>query len=158
MLFALQVRGVDFVLGENNNQIRSVCRTSVRAIPRFTTFFRSFSSSDKKKKEIIETRNESDNLIYNTEKQLKEYGKKLDDATKQNIQKALDDLRASTQGDDMEAMKAKLEEAKKQVMSIGEQLYKNKGPEAAAGADASANAGAENKKEDVVDAEFTEKH
>ena len=46
----------------------------------------------------------------------------------------------------------------KQVMSIGEQLYKNKGPEAAAGADASANAGAENKKEDVVDAEFTEKH
>ena len=118
----------------------------------------SFADADKKKKEIIETRNESDNLIYNTEKQLKEYGKKLDDATKQNIQKALDDLRASTQGDDMEAMKAKLEEAKKQVMSIGEQLYKNKGPEAAAGADASANASAENKKEDVVDAEFTEKH
>ena len=122
----------------------------------------SFAEADKKKKEIIETRNESDNLIYNTEKQLKEYGNKLDDATKQNIQKALDDLRASTQGEDMEAMKAKLEEAKKQVMSIGETLYKNKGPEAAAGAagaaGASANNGADNKKEDVVDAEFTEKH
>lgn len=122
----------------------------------------SFADADKKKKEIIETRNESDNLIYNTEKQLKEYGKKLDDTTKQNVQKALDELRASTQGNDMEAMKAKLEEAKKQIMSIGEMLYKNKGPEAAAaagtGADASANTGAGNKKEDVVDAEFTEKH
>ena len=122
----------------------------------------SFADADKKKKEVIETRNESDNLIYNAEKQLKEYGNKLDDATKQNVQKALDELRTASQGDDIEAMKTKLEEAKKQIMGIGEALYKNKDAGAAdatgAGATGATGAtGAEDKKEDVVDAEFTEK-
>ena len=117
----------------------------------------SFADADKKKKEVIETRNESDNLIYNAEKQLKEYGNKLDDSTKQNVQKALDELRTASQGDDIEAMKTKLEEAKKQIMGIGEALYKNKDAGAAGATGATGATGAEDKKEDVVDAEFTEK-
>ena len=44
----------DFVLFENDNQIRSVCRSSIRTIPRFSTFFRSFSDADKKKEDDLE--------------------------------------------------------------------------------------------------------
>ena len=118
-----------------------------------------FADQDKKKKEIIETRNEADNLIYQTEKQVKEHDKKLDDATKQAIKTSIDELRTSLQGEDIEAIKSKLSAVQQQVMKIGEQIYKSgAAPNAQAGANpgADANAAGE-KKEDVVDAEFTEK-
>ena len=118
-----------------------------------------FADQDKKKKEIIETRNEADNLIYQTEKQVKEHDKKLDDATKQAIKTSIDELRTSLQGEDIEAIKSKLSAVQQQVMKIGEQIYKSgAAPNAQGGANpgADANAAGE-KKEDVVDAEFTEK-
>lgn len=112
----------------------------------------SFADSDKKKKEMIETRNEADNLIYNTEKQLKEHEKKLDDATKASVKKSVDDLREAMKGEDVEAIKSKVQAVQQEIMKIGEKVYKT---------DANANAGAapkaEEKKEDVVDAEFKEK-
>lgn len=67
-----------------------------------------FADQDKKKKEMIETRNEADNLIYNTEKQLKEHEKKLDDATKTSIKTSIDELRTAMQGEDVEAIKSKV--------------------------------------------------
>ena len=118
-----------------------------------------FADQDKKKKEIIETRNEADNLIYQTEKQVKEHDKKLDDATKQAIKTSIDELRTSLQGEDIEAIKSKLSAVQQQVMKIGEQIYKSgAAPNAQAGANPGAGASAAGeKKEDVVDAEFTEK-
>ena len=118
-----------------------------------------FADQDKKKKEIIETRNEADNLIYQTETQVKEHDKKLDDATKQAIKTSIDELRTSLQGEDIEAIKSKLSAVQQQVMKIGEQISQSgAAPNAQAGANpgAEANAAGE-KKEDVVDAEFTEK-
>ena len=104
----------------------------------------SFADSDKKKKEMIETRNEADNLIYNTEKQLKEHEKKLDDATKASVKKSVDDLREAMKGEDVEAIKSKVQAVQQEIMKIGEKVYKT---------DANANAGAapktEEKKEDV---------
>ena len=101
---------------------------------------------------MIETRNEADNLIYNTEKQLKEHEKKLDDATKASVKKSVDDLREAMKGEDVEAIKSKVQAVQQEIMKIGEKVYKT---------DANANAGAapkaEEKKEDVVDAEFKEK-
>ena len=116
-----------------------------------------FADQDKKKKEMIETRNEADNLIYNTEKQLKEHEKKLDDATKQSIKTSVEELRTAMQGEDVEAIKSKLTAVQQQVMKIGEMLYQNNaGAAPNAGAAGAAGAAGE-KKEDVVDAEFTEK-
>ena len=118
-----------------------------------------FADQDKKKKEMIETRNEADNLIYQTEKQVKEHDKKLDDATKQAIKTSIEELRTSLQGEDIEAIKSKLSAVQQQVMKIGEQIYKTgaaPNPEAGANPGAGASAAGE-KKEDVVDAEFTEK-
>lgn len=75
----------------------------------------SFADSDKKKKEMIETRNEADNLIYNTEKQLKEHEKKLDDATKASVKKSVDDLREAMKGEDVEAIKSKVQAVQQEV-------------------------------------------
>ena len=115
-----------------------------------------FADQDKKKKEMIETRNEADNLIYNTEKQLKEHEKKLDDATKTSIKTSIDELRTAMQGEDVEAIKSKVNAVQQQVMKIGEKLYQNNAGAAPNAGAAGAGAAGE-KKEDVVDAEFTEK-
>ena len=115
-----------------------------------------FADQDKKKKEMIETRNEADNLIYNTEKQLKEHEKKLDDATKTSIKTSIDELRTAMQGEDVEAIKSKVNAVQQQVMKSGEKLYQNNAGAAPNAGAAGAGAAGE-KKEDVVDAEFTEK-
>ena len=112
-----------------------------------------FADADKKKKEMIETRNEADNMIYQTEKQLKEHEKKLDAATTDNVKKGIEELREALKGEDVEAIKTKLQACQQNVMKIGEALYKTTPPP---NGEAPNAAGAE-KKEDVVDAEFTEK-
>ncbi len=53
------------------------------------------SSEDKKKRELIETRNQADSLVYTTEKALKEHGDKVDEETKKAIESALEDLKKS---------------------------------------------------------------
>ena len=114
-----------------------------------------FADQDKKKKEMIETRNEADNMIYQTEKQVKEHEKKLDDATKDAIKVSIEELRTAMQGDDLEAIKSKLQNMQQQVLKIGEAIYKTSG--ASAGNAGAAGNNAEAPKEEVVDAEFTEK-
>ena len=113
-----------------------------------------FADQDKKKKEMIETRNEADNMIYQTEKQVKEHEKKLDDATKESIKTSIEELRTAMQGEDLEAIKAKLQNMQQQVLKIGEAIYKTSGASDAGNA---GNNAAEAPKEEVVDAEFTEK-
>ena len=113
-----------------------------------------FADADKKKKEMIETRNEADNMIYQTEKQLKEHEKKLDSATVDSVKKGIDELREALKGEDVEAIKTKLQACQQNVMKIGESLYKTAPPPNTDAPNANANNG---KKEDVVDAEFTEK-
>ena len=106
-----------------------------------------FADQDKKKKEMIETRNEADNIIYQTEKRLQEFDKKLDDTTKTAVKTSIEELRTALQGEDLEAIKEKVKGVEQQIMHIGEQIYK----------DAGAQKTAEAPKEEVVDAEFTEK-
>ena len=113
-----------------------------------------FAAADKKKKEMIETRNEADNMIYQTEKQLKEHEKKLDSATVDSVKKGIDELREALKGEDVEAIKTKLQACQQNVMKIGESLYKTAPPPNTDAPNANAN---NDKKEDVVDAEFTEK-
>ena len=115
-----------------------------------------FADADKKKKEMIETRNEADNMIYQTEKQLKEHEKKLDSATVDSVKKGIDELREALKGEDVEAIKTKLQACQQNVMKIGESLYKTAPPPNTDAPNANANAN-NGKKEDVVDAEFTEK-
>ncbi|MFC1566417.1 molecular chaperone DnaK [bacterium] len=124
-----------------------------------------FAEEDKKRKEGIDIRNTADNLVYQTEKSLKEHGDKIDAAEKTKIEETVNGLKEALKGDDIEVIKKKQEEVSTASHKLAEAIYK----EAAAKQQASAQAGQEQpnaeaqtqgeekKAEDnVVDADFKE--
>ncbi|ABA87370.1 chaperone protein DnaK [Syntrophotalea carbinolica DSM 2380] len=111
------------------------------------------SSEDKKKREIIEARNQADGLAYSTEKSLKEHGDKIDEETRNNIQTALDALKAAMEGDDPEDIRQKSEALATASHKLAEAVYK----QTQEGAEAASEAGEQSAgDEGVVDAEFEE--
>jgi molecular chaperone DnaK len=88
-----------------------------------------------------------------TEKALAEHGAKLGDAERRGIENALADLKEALKGDDAEAIKAKTNALQQASMKLGEAMYKAQ--EGAGGASPGGEPGGA-KKDDVVDAEYTE--
>jgi molecular chaperone DnaK len=113
------------------------------------------SAEDKKKRELIEARNQADSLVYSTEKSLKDHEDKVDAETKANIEKALEDLKKEVKGDDAEAINKAVEALAQASHKLAEAMYaqaqQEAGGEAAAGEEAAAGGD-----DDVVDAEFEE--
>ena len=83
------------------------------------------AEEDRKERERIETRNEADALIYQTEKALKEYGDKGGATEKQNIEDAIKALKTAIESNDTEAIKQKTETLKQASYKLSEELYKN---------------------------------
>jgi molecular chaperone DnaK len=115
------------------------------------------AEEDKKKRQLVEARNQADSLIYQTEKTLTELGDKIDEATKANITEHADKLKKAMEGEDAEAIKQASEELMKASHKLAETVY----AQSAGGAGAAEGAGAQqagHKKpeEDVVEAEFEE--
>ncbi len=81
------------------------------------------ADEDKKKKEMIEVKNNADTLIFSTEKALKEAGDKLKSEDKQEVEEKLEALKKAKEGDDLEALKKTNEELSQSVQKIGQQLY-----------------------------------
>jgi molecular chaperone DnaK len=121
----------------------------------------SHAADDKKRKELVEARNEADTLIYSVEKSLTEYGAKLSDAEKADIQKAIDATKAVKDGNDVQAIKAASAELAKSSHKIAEEIYSKMGREqqaggGAAGGPAAGGGAAPGGGGGVVDAEFEE--
>jgi len=120
------------------------------------------AEADKNKKELVEQRNQAETLIYSTEKSLEEHGDKLDDATKDEIKAALEELKTAKDGDNAETIKQGVEKLAKASHKLAEILYQQQAQDATANADgtqAGADAGAEQPKDEddnVVDADFEE--
>lgn len=117
------------------------------------------AEADRKKKELVELRNQADTLIYSTEKSLKEHGNKVDADTRNNIEKALEELKQLQSSEDAQKIKAGIEKLANASHKLAEAIYKTAG--AQTGQDTNANAGAETKQsgskdENVVDADFEE--
>jgi molecular chaperone DnaK len=111
------------------------------------------AGDDKKKRELIEARNQADGLAYTTEKSLAEHGEKVDSATKEKIQEALDELKKAIEGDDPELIKKKSEALAQVSHKLAEVMYSQ--GQADAGAPGSEGETAEDAaKDDVVEAEF----
>jgi molecular chaperone DnaK len=115
----------------------------------------SHAGEDKKRRELVEARNQSDALIHSTEKALGEHGDKVGADEKTAIEAATAALREAVKSDDLEDIKAKTNTLAQASMKLGEAMYKAQQAEGAA-ADAAAD-GAGNKPDDnVVDADFEE--
>jgi len=113
------------------------------------------AEDDKKRKAQVEAKNHAEALVHATEKTLAEHGGKVGDAERRAIENAMADLKEALKGDDAEAITAKSNALAQASMKLGEAMYKQAGGEQPGGGDAGPG-GAEGKKEDVVDAEFTE--
>lgn len=90
---------------------------------------------DKKKKEEVEIRNQADNMIYQTEKQMTELKDKMDAADKSKIEAALAKLKDAQKNNNVAAMKSELDEVNKTWNEIAQKLYSQTGPQAAPGAE-----------------------
>jgi molecular chaperone DnaK len=122
------------------------------------------AADDKKRKETVEARNHLDTLVYSTEKSLKEHGSDLDANVKENIEAELKRAKEVLDGQDAEAMRKAAEQLSQASHKLAEAMYaKASSQQQSAQEQATNNSGTDGsggdggkKKDDVVDADFTE--
>ncbi|MBW1667602.1 MAG: molecular chaperone DnaK [Deltaproteobacteria bacterium] len=117
------------------------------------------AEEDRKKRELVDARNMADSLIYSTEKSLKEIGDKLDESTKSDINRAIENLKKAMEGDNVQEIKRLADELTQASHKLAEQMYSQTAQQQAqaAGGSGSSQAGSQSSKdEDVVDADFEE--
>ncbi len=119
------------------------------------------ADADKKRKELVEVRNQAEALIHSSEKNLEEHKDKVSDEDKKAIEAAVAELKSALEGEDPDAIKQKTEALAQASMKLGEQIYKASQEEAGATeagqADAAAKAAeAGEDADDVVDVDFEE--
>lgn len=121
-----------------------------------------FAEEDRKRRAVIDAKNQADSLVYQTEKQLAEFGDKVGQDIKDKINAKLTEVKEAIPTDDADKINAAMESLKNEVMAMGQAMYSQG---AAAGGDAGAGAGdaaggAQSSGgaggDDVIDAEFSD--
>jgi molecular chaperone DnaK len=109
------------------------------------------AAEDKRRREMVDVKNRGESLMHDAEKALKEYGDKVSTADRSAIEAASAALKATLEGEDVEAIKAKTNDLMQAQMKLGEAMYK------AQQAGGTGEAGADGQpKDDVIDADFKE--
>ncbi|WP_294434267.1 molecular chaperone DnaK [uncultured Victivallis sp.] len=117
------------------------------------------AEDDKAAKDKIETKNKADSMVYQTEKQLKEYGDKLPADVKGQIESGIAKLKKEIESDDTAAMKSTMQELEQLLMKLGEAVYAQQQQQGAAAGNAGAgqqNANNNGNDDGVVDAEVVD--
>ena len=109
------------------------------------------AEADKKRRALVEARNQAEALIHSAEKSLGEYGDKIGEADRTAISDAIAALKTANEGEDVEDIKAKSNTLAEASMKLGQAMYEASQAEAA---EADAKADAQKAGEDVVDADF----
>ena len=119
-----------------------------------------FAAEDAKRKEEVDTRNQADQMVYQTEKTLEEMGSKLSASDKSDIESKLNHLKDVLKGTDTQAIKNATEELTKAFYAVSEKLYSQNGGQAGPGPDMGGAAGgasggsASGGDDNVVDADY----
>ncbi len=106
------------------------------------------AAEDKAKKDEVDTHNNAEHIIYQTEKTLADLGDKISGEEKDSIQTAVDHLKEVNKGSDLEAIKAATEEVQKAFYAVSEKLYQQANPQGQPGYDPSQGG------DNVVDADY----
>ncbi len=158
---------------EQQIKIESSSGISEDEVERMVKDAEAHAEQDKKDREKVDIKNGADQLIFQTEKTLKEIGDKISEEDKGKVQSALDDLKEKAKGEDLEAIKASMEALTQVSHKMAEEMYKQQaggagqdagpgpeqqttGGEQAAGTDSGADSGAgqDDKKDGPIDADF----
>jgi len=162
----LNVSAKDLGTGKQQSiEIKSSSGLSDDEVEKMTKEAESHAEEDKKKREVVDLKNQADQLIYSTEKTLKEHGDKVSAETRGNIENAVNNLKEAIKGEDADAIKKAIENLGTAGQELGKVLYEEAAKKQAASAptgDASQAAPPEQeaqrkKPDDVIDAEFEAK-
>ncbi len=151
---------------EQSIRITAPKKLSKEEIEKMVKEAEKFADADKKKKEEVEVVNQADGLAYATEKSLKDFGDKVSQAERADIEAKLNDLRAAIKDKNVERIKKGMDDLGKASHKLAEEVYKQagakqkqsqgKGPEPEA---APEEPNQEKKKgDDIIDAEFKEEN
>ena len=148
----LNVSAKDKATGkEQNIKIEASSGLSDEEIEKMKKEAEANADSDNQAKETVDKINSADGMIFQTEKQLKEFGEKLSDDKKEPIQEALTELKSAHESKDISAIDAAMEKINSAWTAASEEMYKASQEEGAASAK-----DAENTADDVTDVEFEE--
>ena len=114
------------------------------------------AEEDKKRRELVEMKNQGEALVHSTEKMLKDFGEKVPAVDKRVVETALADLKSALQGEDKDLIKQKVDAMAQASMKLGEALYQsNQGAAAGSGSGGGSSEGGDGK-DNVVDVDFEE--
>ncbi|MHC4326006.1 MAG: molecular chaperone DnaK, partial [Planctomycetota bacterium] len=161
----LNVSAKDLGTGKQQSiEIKSSSGLSDDEVEKMTKEAESHAEEDKKKREVVDLKNQADQLIYSTEKTLKEHGDKVSAETRGNIESAVNNLKEAIKGEDADAIKKAIENLGTAGQELGKVLYEEAAKKQAASAPAGDASQApppppegepqRKKPDDVIDAEF----
>ena len=119
---------------EQNISITASTNLSQEEIDKAVKEAEQYAAEDKARKEEVDTHNNAEHLVYQTEKTLGELGDKISAEEKASIEAAVEKLKEANKGTDLEAIKAASEELQKAFYAVSEKLYQQANPQGAAGA------------------------
>ena len=158
-------------LGTGNEQkitITASSNLSDEDIDRAVKEAEKYAEEDKKRKEEVETRNNAESLVYQSEKTLNEIGDKVSEDDKAPVKAEIEKVKTALQGTDTEAIKAATESLQQAFYKVSEKLYQQANPQGAqgaqgfnpndfaGGAQAGQDAGAQQGPDNVYEADYRE--
>jgi molecular chaperone DnaK len=158
----LNVSAKDLGTGkEQKIEIKAGSGLSDDEIKRMVADAESHADEDKRLRELAEARNNAENAAYQAEKQVKDLGEQLDEASKREIEDAIKEVRGVLESTDTEDIRAKTDRLQTAFHKVSEQMYERAQAEQAAAAQSADGAGSENgassaSDEEVVDAEVVD--
>ncbi len=155
----LHVSAKDLGTGkEQSIRITASSGLSKEDIEKMTRDAELHAEEDKKRRELVDTRNSADAMIHATEKSLKDLGDKVDSETKHKVEKEIANVKAVASGDDIDVLKSAIEALTTASHKLAELMYAQASQQQAPGGDHTSGAagGSASKDDDVVDADFEE--
>ncbi len=117
------------------------------------------AEEDRRRRELIETKNKADSLVYSTEKSLKDFGDKISEDEKKQIQEAIDNLKKAMEGDSKEEIEKAMEELARKSHKLAEEAYKKaQGSEGSTTSSSSTSSTSGSSDEEVVEAEVEDEN
>lgn len=143
---------------EQSIKITSSSGLSEEEIEKMVKEAEAHAEEDRKKKELIDLRNQADTLAYTAEKSLSEQGDNIGETEKKSIKDAIEELKKVKDGDNIEEIKTKIENLNKASHKLAEAMYAKAAQQSqeAAGKTGGDDSSKEKKDDDVVDADFEE--
>ena len=154
----LNVKAVDKGSGKQSNiEIKGSSGLSEQEIEKMKQDAEANAEADKAARELVDLKNQADQVVFQTRKQLEEYGEKVSPEARGKIESSLSSVEEKIKGDDASAIQAALKALEADVQELGKAVYEATPPNAGDAGPAPDGGGASND-DDVIDAEYEVKN